>query len=102
MTFHQKLLSLKFRFRRRLQTDQRESGRIKKARGRNQNWCDRNHMTLIVSKCKLLSLKSEQKASLKIQEPGEVDSQWDLGLIVSKYPDWNSNCYHRLSKANSL
>ena len=56
-------------------------------------------MTLNASKCKLLSLKSEQKASLKNQELGEVDSQRDLGLIVSKSPNWNSNCNHRLSKA---
>ena len=64
-----------------------------------ENWCDRNHMTLNASKCKLLSLKSEQKASLKNQELGEVHSQRDLGLIVSKNLNWNSNCNHRLSKA---
>ena len=63
------------------------------------NWCDRNHMTLNASKYKLLSLKSEQKASLKNQELGEVHSRRDLGLIVSKNLNWNSNCNHRLSKA---
>ena len=56
-------------------------------------------MTLNASKCKLLSLKSKQKASLKNQELGEVHSQRDLGLIVSKNLNWNSNCNHRLSKA---
>ena len=64
-----------------------------------ENWGDRNHLTLNASKCKLLSLKSEQKASLKNQELGEVDSQRDLGLIVSKKLNWKSNCNHRLSKA---
>ena len=64
-----------------------------------ENWCDRNHITLNASKCKLLSLKSEQKASLKIQELGEFDNQRHLGLIVSKNLNWNINCNHRLSKA---
>ena len=64
-----------------------------------ENWCDRNHMTLNASQCKLLFLKSEQKASLKNKEVGDVHSQRDLGLIVSKNLNWNSNCNHRLSKA---
>ena len=72
---------------------------LKKSMEGIENWCDRNHMTLNASKCKLLSLNSEQKASLTNQELGEVDSQRDLGLIVSKNLTWNSNCNHRLSKA---
>ena len=72
---------------------------LKKSMEGIENWCDRNHMTLNASKRKILSLKSEQKASLKNQELGEDDSQRDLGLIVSKNLNWNSICNHRLSKA---
>ena len=40
---------------------------LKKSVERIENWCDQNHMTLNASKCKLLSLRSEQKASLNNQ-----------------------------------
>ena len=52
-------------------------------------------------KTTLLGIKGDLKASLENKNLSSVNSQRDLGLIVSNKLTWNENCSRRTSKAIS-
>ena len=65
-----------------------------------EKWLHENKMQPNVKKSRLLGIKGDFKASLLKKNLSSVNSQRDLGLIVSNKLTWNENC-SRTSKAIS-
>ena len=62
-------------------------------------WCETNEMRLNMTKSKTLVIKGECNLSIfsyKFEQPNELR---DLGMIMSKNPNWTSHANNRASKA---
>ena len=66
-----------------------------------EKWLHENKMQPNIKKSTLLGIKGDLKASLLNKNLSSVNSQRDLGLIVSNKLTWNKNCSRRTSKAIS-
>ena len=66
-----------------------------------EKWLHENKMQPNIKKSTLLGIKGDLKASLLNKNLSSVNSQRDLGLIVSNKLTWNENCSRRTSKAIS-
>ena len=66
-----------------------------------EKWLHENKMQPNIKKSTLLGIKGDLKASLLNKNLSSVNSQRDLGLIVSNKLTWNENSSRRTSKAIS-
>ena len=64
-----------------------------------ESWLDLNKMQPNIKKSTILSIKGNLRANMMSKTLSTVDTQKDLGLMVSSNLNWNENCSRRASKA---
>ena len=62
-------------------------------------WCATNGMQLNVNKCGILVLSGQMNGKLSNEKIALLETQKDLGLVITKSLTWHNNCQQRTNKA---
>ena len=63
------------------------------------DWCATNGTQLILNKCGILVLSGQMNGKLSNENIALLETQKDLGLVITKSPTWHNNCQQRTNKA---
>ena len=62
-------------------------------------WCATNGIQLNVNKCGILVLSGQMNGKLSNENIALLETQKDLGLVITKSLTWHNNCQQRTNKA---
>ena len=62
-------------------------------------WCATNGMQLNVNKCGILVFSGQMNGKLSNENIALLETQKDLGLVITKSLTWHNNCQQRTNKA---